>query len=967
MSAARIHIQLFGELMVRFEDDAAPPANRFSTQKTAALLATLALSPGKPFPREVLIDRFWADALVEDGRRSLRVALATLRRVLEPTGIPTGTVICATRESVSISADAVTTDVQEFDRAVRRGDTETARQRFAAGELLAAFYDDWILHERERLTDAHEKLTGRGRVAVAEPPPATELPAPLTPAPRDPRERLPHYLTRYIGRETERETFAALLADGTNRLITVTGTGGVGKTRFITQTLEGLPGARTLRYVSLFDATDVAGLSRRVGIALGLEPTNATATAVAITLHSLGRGLLVLDNMEQLLPCGAGDTVATWLAECPHLQIVATSREQLHISGETELPLEPLLVPILPATPERLLDFAAVRLFLDRARLARPDARVTPRNAETVSALCEKLGGLPLALEITASWAGALTFGQMLSRVSAHLLDETGAPTAHIRAARPERHRTVRAAIATSLEPLSPTLSEAFVSLSVFRGGFTKDAANAVLDAERGSAETLTRLRERSLLAVDCDPDAETLRFRQLPAIWEYARERFDAAETSVLCRAHVAHFLAVAETPRTDEAALDADLLNFVAALDFADTLRDDTDLRLCVALQPFWQARGYSREGLERTQRALARHTDSALFRRAMNSAGNLAYDIGAFESSRTHHENALTLAEAAGDTRSIGCSLQGIASCALHADADLPRALALCERAREQFRLLGSVSLEANLVMGMQTLAEMMGDEAQAFRHVREALALSQTAGDKPLEAQALQRLGALLNGYSDAPETRTERLCEAVIVLNAALHLYEGMGNRGGVANVRHELASVAWENGDYDTALSGYEESLTVYKAKGDVWSVAVCLNNLGRLVSEQGKFARAASYMVESLHLRVALGDKHAQLQSIDAVVNLLVAASTQTGKPFGHTLAREAVRLRAADTALRAALGLGAAYPDTDLRAHEEAFATRLDSVSGAGTFTTAQTKGAAWSLTDAIAAARATLAKMR
>ncbi|MBC8142168.1 MAG: hypothetical protein H7Y38_12090 [Armatimonadetes bacterium] len=169
----------------------------------------------------MLIDRLWEDAALEDGRRSLRVALAALRRVLEPTGTPTGTILLATRDSVTLCADAVTTGVAAFERAARRGDTETVRQLFAAGELPPTFYDDWVLRERERLTDAHDRLAQSGRVAVAEPSPAITLP----PAPRDPRERLPVYLTRYIGRETERETLAALLMDATNRLITVTGTG----------------------------------------------------------------------------------------------------------------------------------------------------------------------------------------------------------------------------------------------------------------------------------------------------------------------------------------------------------------------------------------------------------------------------------------------------------------------------------------------------------------------------------------------------------------------------------------------------------------------------------------------------------------------------------------------------------------------------------------------------------------------
>jgi predicted ATPase len=382
-------------------------------------------------------------------------------------------------------------------------------------------------------------------------PPA--IPAPGVPprgeasAPPLPASAVPVPLTAFFGRANETGELSALLRSPSCRLVTITGIGGAGKTRIALETARDLRHAFSggVWFVALADITAPSEIPGAIAAALGYQtsaPAHPAYTEYPIEsvirrLRQQPPSLLVLDNFEHLME--GVSFVRSLLDQIPGLTCLVTSRRRLLLSAEREFALGPLPTPAHPGTPERLLEFASVQLFADRARAALPSFQVTAENAEAVARLCHWLEGIPLALELAAARSGVLTPHQMLLQMNRRFdfLTSRHRDTA-------DRHRTLRAAVDWSYEMLLPSLQDFFAHLSVFQGGWTAEAAEAVTgDCDRiACLDALECLKDLSL--AQTMEVAGNIRFRYLEMLREFAWEHLDAATRPDLVRRHSDYFV---------------------------------------------------------------------------------------------------------------------------------------------------------------------------------------------------------------------------------------------------------------------------------------------------------------------------------------------------------------------------------------------------------------------------------------
>lgn len=739
---------------------------RFRTQKTALLLARLALFPQRTHPREELTDLLWPDADRDAGRNSLKQSLAILRRLLEPPGTPAGSVLIADRVGVRLNPDAVSTDAADFEAALqdaaRRPDLEARAEDIGRaralyqGELLPGFYDDWVVEERERLAavweDAQNEPAPRAafptRVPAAAPAPSPPA-LPATPPATAPR--LPLLFNRFFGRERERADLAALIGDERVRLVTLTGPGGVGKTRLALEVARlaavGLNGRAC--FVPLADMADPRLIPEAIADALGLPRTSAgePLERVAAALGA-APALLVLDNLEQLGE-GAALPPLALLTRVPSLTILATSRSRLFIAGEREYPLPPLPTPQTEeegaAPPQRLLAFPGVQLFADRAREARSDFQITPRNAGAVAALCCELEGIPLALELAAAWSSLLTPAQMRDRIGERftLLRSRCKGVA-------ERHQTLQGAIGWSYDLLPPDLARFWARLSVFRGGFSAEAAQEVCE-EPDALDSLGRLRARSL--VTAEESGGGMRFRLLETLREFGTAQMGEDERDSLAALHAAHFLRLAEQAEPlltgPEQARWLDRLgeeqdNLRAALDRLLGHERETALTLAGRLWPFWELRGYIAEGRRQLARSLAGEAARTVWRaRVLHGAGVLADAQDDRPEAVDRTEESVALFREIGERRGLAHSLAFLGY--LHRASDPGRARALLEESLALCRAEGN---QPGLVYALCCLGRLAleGDHsAEARASFEESLEIARSLGYQQGIAESLHLLG------------------------------------------------------------------------------------------------------------------------------------------------------------------------------------------------------------------------------
>ncbi len=651
------------------------------------------------------------------------------------------------------------------------------------------------------------------------------------------RHNLPVQLTSFIGREAEMAEVKGLLAR--TRLLTLAGSGGTGKTRLMLQVAADVVDAyeNGVWLVELAPLSEPAIVPQVVAGVLGVREEPGQSLTETLLLHlQPKKALLLLDNCEHLLAAAAG-IADTLVRGCPGLQIMSSSREGLNLAGELTYRVPSLDLPDpnrLP-DPERLGRYGAVRLFCERAAFAQRTFVLGDDNARAIAHVCHRLDGIPLAIELAAARVKALPVEQIARRLDDRFRLLTGGS----RTALP-RQQTLRALIDWSYDLLNEQERALLRRLSVFGGGWTLEAAEAVCaDApgvrgqESGVSpdgaqltpvscllspdvlDLLTALVDKSLALYE--EGAGEGRYRMLETVRQYALERLlESGEGPVVRDRHRDHFLALAlqlslELRGGNQAVcldrLEAEHDNLRAALEWCRSDEEDAEClrRLAGALTWFWYLRGYASEGRSWLGLALERRETVSLEVRARTTyhAAVLAHGQADYDAAHALYEESLDLSRRLENRGQVAWTLGNLGSLALE-QRDMDRARALCEEALEHFRAVGD---EGGVAAGLRAVGEAalgQKDYETARQHLTESLALSRKVGDGIGIATALGGLADVARNQGNLAEARElfgqalSRSAKLGFKNHCAVHLdaIAGLKNAAGQAEQAGRLFGAA---------------------------------------------------------------------------------------------------------------------------------------------------------------------------
>lgn len=631
---------------------------------------------------------------------------------------------------------------------------------------------------------------------------------------------LPVQLTSFVGRERERAEIHRLL--DTVRLLTLTGVGGVGKTRLALRAavdvLDEYPDGVWL--VELAPLTDPTLLPSAIATTLKVrDQPERPSERVLVDYLEQKRLLIVLDNCEHLITAAARITDEL-LHACPSLKILATSREPLGVAGETTYIVPSLSVPqIAAAALDDITEFEAVRLFVDRGSSALPTFALDSRNATAVVSICQHLDGIPLAIELAAARLTALS----AEDIAGHLDDRFRLLTGGTRTTVP-RHRTLRAALDWSYDLLTDRDRVLLRRLAVFAGGFTLEAAETVCAGKEVEAsdilDTLADLVEKSLVIFQ----PQEHRYGLLETVRQYGEERLiGSGEASAIRDRHGAYYLGLAEQAgpllrgpeqRSWLQRLEQEHNNLRSALEWSRTAADGAErlLRLATALWRFWHVHGHWREGRQWLEEALARAPAAAspLRIKALFGAGILANWQQDFALASRLLEESLAMARSLGDNRATAEALRALSQVAFWR-GDNERAMALGEECLALFRQIGDPWGISSALRheGYQILIrhERRHEWSRAVAAFEESLGISRALGDTRGVAWSTAGLGIaarLAKEYKRAEE-----------LLKEALSAFRELGDKWGIVSVLLEIGGVAQRRGDTERAarLFGAGQSL----------------------------------------------------------------------------------------------------------------------------------------------------------
>lgn len=711
---------------------------------------------------------------------------------------------------------------------------------------------------RHTLRDVQEPV----RIYQLDPDEVTRNFPPLATLEYDPHN-LPAQLTSFIGRETELADLRALLTRDEIRLITLTGPGGVGKTRLALQlaleSRERFPDGRFL--VQLAATTTTGQVARTVADALAIREPNDDALPAAIAAWIADRSLLlILDNFEQARE--AAPFVATLLAACPRLTVLVTSRVRLRLTGEQEYAVPPMTMPARANTPvEELARIEAVQLFVNRARATRPQFALTAANAPSLAGICRRLDGLPLAIELAAARSKRIPPERMLDQ----LHDRFGFLRQGSRDL-PPRQQALQAAIDWSFDLLSPEHQLLFQRLSIFAGGFTLEAAEEVLNPPASSVRSsffdvldgVSTLVDNSLLQVVTAPNGDP-RYLMLETIRDYARQRLTASgELETLAQNHADWMLRLARESREhwrhiDEnawlARLETEADNLRAALDWlAAQPEPDQHVNLVAAIWWFWTNRGHLPESRYQLERALARPggEQSSGWADVLTAAGTTAYLQGDWTAASGYFARALPLMRATGDARGLVRTLNNGGNVALMRD-DLDTAAAYYDEALGILRQTGDQRVLGIVLSNLGRIARHQGNYELAHERFAEAIAVQEAIGEERGRITTIANLADLLFDLEQADEAEAR--------YREVRDGYAAMNDRHSTAYALERLAQFAIRHGDWQAAQSQIDEALAIFDDVGDEDGTASMLHVLADLHRARGDSEAAASALVQALDL----------------------------------------------------------------------------------------------------------------
>ena len=680
---------------------------------------------------------------------------------------------------------------------------------------------------------------------------------------------LPVPRTRFVGRERERAALKELLERPDVRIVSLTGFGGIGKTRLALQVADELSGRFPggVSFVPLESARSADQMVAEICRAMGVRETGGQTLDEALKEHLASAGrkptLLVLDNFEQLL--AAAPTVADLVAAGPGVKVVVTSRSPLHVYGEHEFPVPPLALPDSGALPslEKLTECEAVALFLQRAQAVKPDFALTKENAGAVVEICARLDGLPLALELAAARVKLLPPSAMQSRLEKRLQLLTGGARDL-----PARQQTLRGAIEWSYELLNEEEQKLFRRLAVFVGSGTLEAVEAVCNAPgdlvTDPLDAMAAMVDRSLVR-PADPEGGEPRFVMLDTLREYALERLAAsADEAITRRAHAAYCLVLAEEVGSADSGVDSSTwldrcdqehANFLAALDWLTRTNEaQWALRLGAALFQFWERREFIAEGREWLEKILAlpgaapRDTVRA---RALFAAGVLAGIQKDYPRAGAHLEESLAINQETNDRWAAAVSLNALAVHALDR-RDVAAARTLSERNLEVWRELGDRAAVARSLSNLASVVKEQGDHARARSLYDEALQIFREIGDATAAARVLNKKGDVAREQGNPEEA--QRLYEE------SLATFRAFGDRWGTALALADLGNLARERADLAAALPLYRESLQIFQGLDYKRGVAQILESFAGAAADRGEAKKALSLAGSAAALRHSLG-----------------------------------------------------------------------------------------------------------
>ncbi len=683
-----------------------------------------------------------------------------------------------------------------------------------------------------------------------------------------PPTNLPAQLTTFVGRDEIVENLSALLAGPNVRLLTLLGPPGIGKTRLSIQVATRLLDdfEDGVFFIPLAPVTDHTHVAEAIAQSLGIKETsNRSASELVTDFLSPKQMILVLDNFEQVVE--AGPFVTELLVASPLLKVLVTSRFDLHLYGEHVYRLPPLVLP--QSGPDLTADTLSVseasQLFVQRAQSAQPDFRVDGETAAAIAAICRKLDGLPLAIELAAARTNVLSPAGILARLDHRLQLLTAGPRNL-----PPRQQTLRGALDWSYDLLSEKEKTLFRLLSVFVGGCTMEAVERIWEMSQQAnpafqyspseqLDLITSLLDKSLLRHEIGPQGEP-RFVLLETIREYGLEKLEeAGNEQAVRRIHTAYMIERAEQAEPHLTAadrdpwllvLDAELDNFRAAL--AWSLSDSGDreygLRLAGALNWFWYFSNHVREGHKWLTELLSPpDTPSAVEIRAkaLYAAGWMTRFLGDLEGAISLLEESVSLRRNTSDRRVLAYALAelGLAE----AISRKPSATAFSSESVSLFRQVGDIWGLALALDYQGDVENLSGNPTRGDELYSESLVLFRELKDKWGIAAELGQLGnaALRSGDYEAAQN----------CINEALAIERVKRDKWNVAHLLRSLGMILQHQGEYAKAINLYEESLAAYREIGDRKNMAAALLSLGNLAQIQGHYQRAVALYQEAITL----------------------------------------------------------------------------------------------------------------
>jgi predicted ATPase/predicted Ser/Thr protein kinase len=693
-------------------------------------------------------------------------------------------------------------------------------------------------------------------------------------APPEPQARtpgIPTGPTKLIGRQHELDEIANLLLNPDVRLINLTGPGGIGKTRLAIEVAH--QAARAFHDV-WFVALEGVGQPHLVPTAIlhgvGLCEEDARRPESRLIEYLEPRAaLLVLDTFEHVTD--AARFLSELLSSCARLKILVTSRAALQLRAEREYIVHPLAIG--DRKGGRLVDSPAVAMFLERSGIANPE----PATAQAIAEICTRLDGLPLAIELAAGKTKFLGPEAMLARLRDPLRVLTGGPRDL-----PERQRTLRNTIDWSYDLLPPEEKRLFRTLSVFSGGATAEAIEAVF-GHGDPLELLAALASQSLLLKE--DHGSGVRIGMLDTIRQYGREQLEREEDAAdICSRHAGYYLRFAESVDFEGAgrqsamydSFEREKSNCAGALDFFLAQGNaDLALRMAAALWPFWDARGYWTEGREQLNRVLLASSGAAsrdARAKALYAAGVLADAQGDYVSAREAFQEHLAIQRTVSSPASLAAAMNNLGIAALR-QGDYDAARIAYMEALQILRSLGSEISIAQCLNNLGHVAMAQGDHAAARSRHLESLAICGRVGAAGDFAWTLTNLADVAR--------EAGQLDNAEDLYAQAFSVFRQIGDQPGSANCMTDLGNVAVSRGEFMAAAQLYQEALVIFGDLGDRRGIGRVLEGLACMASARGRheIALRLQAAVRSERNRLGLQPSRAQRSQVDAITAAARAA----------------------------------------------------------------------------------------